>query len=328
MEENEMKSKKYYTLASVLFGSVIATHVQAADTISVVVKDTTSPYWQTVMAGACNAGKDLKATVNVTGPTSEADIAGQISILENAVSTGSKAVLLAPSSSDGLAAAVDEAGAKVPVFLIDSAANSEAYKSLLATDNKAAGVLAGKAMVEALKKKNGAAKGTVAIISYGPGINTLDERIAGFQEGLSGSPDIKVVTTRVGDFQTTTALNQANDVLSAFPKLDGIYADAIFTGIGSAQAISEANRAGNPVLISFDSSDTLEKNIRDGVAQALIVQAPYKMGYDGVANALKSLKGEDVPKVIDTGVLVITPENVDSKEAQALLHPDFSCLKN
>ncbi|MFC3073535.1 ABC transporter substrate-binding protein [Shinella pollutisoli] len=321
-----MKAYKYYALASVVVGAfgMASAH---AETISVVVKDTTSPYWQTVMAGACNAGKELNATVNVTGPTSEADIAGQISILENAVSTGSQAILLAPSSSDGLGAAVDEAGAKVPVFLIDSAANSTAFKSLIATDNKAGGVLAGKALAEAIKKKNGAAKGTVAIISYGPGINTLDERIAGFKEGLAETPEIEIVTTRVGDFQTTTALNQANDVLSAFPQLDGIYADALFTGIGSAQAISEAGRKGNPVLVTFDSSDTLEQNLRDGVVQALVVQNPYKMGYDGIANALKSLKGEDVPARIDTGVTVITSDNVDSAEAKSLLHPDFSCLQ-
>ncbi|MFB2553720.1 ABC transporter substrate-binding protein [Ensifer soli] len=321
-----MKAYTYLALASVALGCLGATQTQA-ETISVVVKDTTSPYWQTVMAGACNAGKELNATVNVTGPTTEADIAGQISILENAVSTGSQAIVLAPSSSEGLGAAVDEAGAKVPVFLIDSSANSTAFKSIIATDNKAGGVLAGKAMVDAITKKNGSAKGKVAIISYGPGINTLDERIAGFKEGLSASPEIEVVTTRVGDFQTTTALNQANDVLSAFPELDGIYADALFTGIGSAQAISEAGRKGNPVLVTFDSSDTLEQNLRDGIAQALVVQNPYKMGYDGIANALKSLKGEEVAAKVDTGVTVITPENVDSEDAKALLHPDFSCLQ-
>ncbi|MES0110143.1 ABC transporter substrate-binding protein [Mesorhizobium sp. M0013] len=296
-------------------------------TISVVVKDTTSPYWQTVMAGACVAGKDLGVTVNVTGPQSEADVNGQIGILENAVSTGSSAIVLAPTSFDALGPAVDEAAAKVPVFLIDSKAKSDAYTSILATDNKAGGVLAGKAMADALTKKNGAAKGSVGVISYGAGASTLDERIAGFTEGLAAYPDIKVVTKRVGDFQTTTALNDTNDVLTAFPKIDGLYGDALFTGLGAGQAISESNRKGNPVLVTFDSSDTLEQYIRDGVAQALVVQNPYKMGYGGVENAVKALNGDKLPKFIDTGVMVITPDNVGSPEAQALLHPDVSCLK-
>jgi ribose transport system substrate-binding protein len=317
-----------YAALAVSAAALAAGTAQAQQkTISVVVKDTTSPYWQTVMAGACVAGKDLGVTVNITGPQSEADVTGQIGILENAVSTGSNAVVLAPTSFDALGPAVDEAAGKVPVFLIDSKANSEAYTSILATDNKAGGALAGKAMAEALTKKNGSAKGTVGIISYGPGASTLDERIAGFTEGLAAYSDIKIVTKRIGDFQTTTALNDTNDVLTAFPDIDGLYGDALFTGLGAGQAIQESGKKGNPVLVTFDSSDTLEQYIRDGVAQALIVQNPYKMGYGGVENAVKALNGETLPKFIDTGVMVITPDNVDSPEAQSLLHPDVSCLE-
>jgi ribose transport system substrate-binding protein len=320
--------KLAYTAIAVSSLALLAGVAQAQQkTISVVVKDTTSPFWQTVMAGACVAGKDLGVTVNVTGPQSEADVTGQVGILENAVSTGSNAVVLAPTNFDALGPAVDEAAGKVPVFLIDSKANSEAYTSILATDNKAGGALAGKAMGEALTKKNGSPKGTVGIISYGPGASTLDERIAGFTEGLAAYPDIKVVTKRIGDFQTTTALNDTNDVLTAFPDIDGLYGDALFTGLGAGQAIQESGKKGNPVLVTFDSSDTLEQYIRDGVAQALVVQNPYKMGYGGVENAVKALGGETLPKFIDTGVLVITPDNVDSPEAQALLHPDVSCIK-
>lgn len=317
-----------YTALAVSSLALLAGVAQAQQkTISVVVKDTTSPFWQTVMAGACVAGKDLGVTVNITGPQSEADVTGQVGILENAVSTGSNAVVLAPTNFDALGPAVDEAATKVPVFLIDSKANSEAYTSILATDNKAGGMLAGKAMAEALTKKNGSAKGTVGIISYGPGASTLDERIAGFTDGLAAFPEIEVVTKRIGDFQTTTALNDTNDVLTAFPSIDGLYGDALFTGLGAGQAILESGRKGNPVLVTFDSSDTLEQYVRDGVAQALVVQNPYKMGYGGVENAVKALNGETLPKFIDTGVMVITPDNVDSPEAQALLHPDVSCIK-
>lgn len=305
-----------------------AAPAQDAPNIAVVVKDTTSPFWQTVMAGACEAGEALGVTVNVTGPTSEADIAGQIGILENAVSTGADAVVLAPTNFEGLGAAVTEAAGTMPVFLIDSKANSEAYTSLLATDNVAGGRLAAEAMVQALTAKNGGPTGTVAIVSFGPGVSTLDERIRGFEEGLAElAPEVEIVTTRVGDFQTTTALNDTNDVLTAFPDVDGIYADALFSGLGAAQAISESGRAGDPVLVSFDSSDTLEQAIRDGVAQALIVQNPYQMGYGGVENAVNALGGQDIPEFLDTGVAMITPDNVDSAESQALLKPDLSCLQ-
>jgi ribose transport system substrate-binding protein len=305
-----------------------AAAAQNAPTVAVVVKDTTSPFWQTVMAGACEAGEALGATVNVTGPTSEADIAGQVGILENAVATGADAVVLAPTNFEGLGAAVTEAAGSVPVFLIDSKANSDAYTSLLATDNIAGGRLGAQAMADALTAKNGSPTGTVAIVSFGPGVSTLDERIRGFTEGLAElAPEVEIVTTRVGDFQTTTALGDTNDVLTAFPDVDGIFADALFSGLGAAQAISESGRAGDPVLVSFDSSDTLEQAIRDGVAQALIVQNPYQMGYGGVENAIGSISGETIPEFLDTGVAAITPANVDSAESQALLKPDLSCLQ-
>ncbi len=312
----------FATLAAVSLSAGVA----SAETIAVVVKDTTSPFWQTVMAGACEAGRDLGITVNITGPQSEADIAGQISVVENAVSTGAEAIVLAPTSFDGLGPAVDEAAERVPVFLIDSKANSEAYTSLLATDNILGGRLGGQALGEAVMAMTGGAAGTVGIISYGPGVSTLDERIAGFKEGLADYPDLEIVTTRVGNFQTVTALNDTNDVLTAFPDITALFADALFTGLGGGQALSESGKAGQVVLVSFDSSDTLEQYVRDGVAQALVVQDPYRMGYGGVENALKAISGEDVPRFIDTGVLVITPENIDTDRAQALLHPDFSCL--
>ncbi|MEQ8966944.1 MAG: ABC transporter substrate-binding protein [Azospirillaceae bacterium] len=314
-------------MAAGLAGILMAGTAAAQETIAVVVKDTTSPFWQTVMAGACEAGRDLGVTVNVTGPQSEADIAAQISTVENAVSTGADALVLAPTSFDGLGPAVDEAAESMPVFLIDSKANSEAYTSLLATDNILGGRLGGEALGNAIEAKHGSASGTVGIISYGPGVSTLDERIQGFKEGLAAFPDLEIVTERVGDFQTTTALNDTSDVLTAFPDITGLFADALFTGLGAGQALSESGKAGETLLVSFDASDTLEQFIRDGVAQALIVQDPYRMGYGGVENALEALAGEDIPDFIDTGVMVITPDNVDTDEAQALLHPDLSCLQ-
>jgi ribose transport system substrate-binding protein len=308
--------------------SIFIAGAAAAQTIPVIVKDTTSPFWQTVMAGACEAGKALGAEVNLLGPQSESDVAGQVSILENAVSQNPDVIVLAPTSFDGLGPAVDEASQSVPIIAVDSKANSDGFKSLLATDNVLGGQLGAEALAKAIEKMFGEAKGDVAIISYGPGASTLDERIRGFNEGLAKYPDLKVVTTRVGDFQTTKALTDTTDVLTANPNLRGIFADALFTGLGAGQAIAEAGKTGQIALVTFDSSDQLEKYIRDGVAQALVVQDPYRMGYGGVEFGAKLAKDETIPEFVDTGVEVITPENVDSERAQELLHPDLSCISS
>ena len=107
-------------LASLVFGAP----AWAADpSIPVIVKDTTSNYWQIVLAGARKAGKDLHVNVPELGAQSESDINGQISILENAVSEKPPAIVIAPTQFKALGKSIDEATKKVKIIGIDSAAD-------------------------------------------------------------------------------------------------------------------------------------------------------------------------------------------------------------
>jgi ribose transport system substrate-binding protein len=110
----------------------------AADepTIPVIVKDTTSFFWQIVFAGARQAGKDLGVKVPELGAQDEADINGEITILENAVAQKPAAVVIAPTQFKALGQPIDEAAKKVPVIGIDSMADSKAFTSFLQTDNE------------------------------------------------------------------------------------------------------------------------------------------------------------------------------------------------
>lgn len=305
---------------------LVGTALARAQTIPLIVKDSTSPYWQTVLAGGCQAAKDLKLNVPRLGPTSEADISGQVSTLENAVSQNPAAIVIAPTSFDGLGPAVDEAASKVKVIGIDSMANSKKFTSFLTTDNVEGGRIAGRALAEAIKAKYGKAEGDVAIMSYIAGPASLRDRIAGFKEVLGKEfPGLKIVTTRVGDGQTTTNLNQTVDILGAMPDLKGIFADAVFSGLGAGQAISEAKANDRIMLVSFDSSDQLVQWLKDGVLEGLVVQDPYRMGYDGVKTALAASKGEKVEAAIDTGANLVTKANIDDAKIAKLLKPDLSC---
>ena len=108
-----------------------AAPVRAADpTIPVIVKDTTSFYWQIVLAGARQAGKDLHVKVPELGAQSESDINGQISILENAVASRPVAVVIAPTQFAALGKPIDQAAKSVPIIGIDSAADSKAFTSV------------------------------------------------------------------------------------------------------------------------------------------------------------------------------------------------------
>ncbi|MGQ3280187.1 MAG: substrate-binding domain-containing protein, partial [Shinella sp.] len=120
--------------------AVLATMAPAASfaqdvTIPIIVKDTTSFYWQIVLAGARAAGKDLGVNVPELGAQSESDINGQITILENAVAGGPAAVVISPTEFKALGKPVDEAAKSVPIIGIDSGADSKAFTSFLTTDN-------------------------------------------------------------------------------------------------------------------------------------------------------------------------------------------------
>src|SRR5579862_547151 len=85
-------------------------------TIPIIVKDTTSFYWQIVLAGARKAGQDLNVNVPELGAQSESDINGQISILENAVSGNPAAIVIAPTQFAALGKPIDEAAKKVKII--------------------------------------------------------------------------------------------------------------------------------------------------------------------------------------------------------------------
>ena len=313
-------SRRWLTLAALLAGG-IAWRPAAAQTIPVIVKDTTSQYWQIVLAGARKAGQELKIQVPELGAQSESDIAGQISALENAVSGKPAAIVIAPTQYAALGAPITAAAKEVKVIGIDSGADSKAFTSFLSTDNVKGGEEAGEALADAIKAKTGKDAGDVALITSLPGVGSLDQRADGFKRALARHPGLKLVASRIADGQPTTGLNIMTDLLTANPRLVGVFASNLSMIQGAAQALAEADRAKQVALVGFDSDKTLVDFLNQGVIQALVVQDPYRMGHDGVEIALKASKGESVPKEIDTGVTVITKANVDSPRSQELLNP-------
>src|ERR1700757_4022923 len=145
-------------------------------TIPIMVKDTTSNFWEIVFSGARKAGKDLNVNVPELGAQSESDINGQISILENAVSGNPAAIVIAPTQFAALGKPIDEAAKKVKVIGIDSAADSKAFTSFLTTDNVQGGRVAADGLAAAIAAKYGKPEGQVALITSIPGVGSLDQR--------------------------------------------------------------------------------------------------------------------------------------------------------
>lgn len=293
-----------------------------AQAIPIIVKDTTSFFWQIVLAGARKAGQDLGVEVTELGATSEADIAGQIGILENAVSGSPDAIVIAPTQFAGLGPAITQAAQSVKIVGIDSGADTDAFSSFLTTDNVQGGRVGADAMAQAIERLHGAVEGEVAIITSLPGVGSLDQRAMGFKEQLAAKyPGLKIVADRVADGQATTGLNIMTDLITANPNLRGVFASNLIMAQGAGQAVAENSAQDKIALIGFDSDERLVGLLNDGVISALIVQDPYRMGYGGIETALKVSKGEPVEKNIDTGVNMITKENMGSARSQELLSP-------
>jgi ribose transport system substrate-binding protein len=316
--------KKLLLATALAAASAFSAPSFAADkpTIPVIVKDTTSFYWQIVLAGARQAGKDLGVNVPELGAQSEADINGEISILENAVAEKPAAVVIAPTQFKALGKPVDEAAKKVPIVGIDSAADSKAFTSFLTTDNEAGGRIAADGLADAIAAKYGKPEGDVALITHLPGVGSLEARNKGFKEELAAKyPDLKLVADKVSDGQATTGLNIMTDLITANPNLRGVFADNLIQCQGAGQAIAENKKGDTIKLVCFDADDKLIGFLKDGTVAALLLQDPYRMGYDGVKTGLAISKGEKVPAFVDTGANLITKANMNGAKESSLLFP-------
>jgi ribose transport system substrate-binding protein len=317
--------KKLALATAVAMAAALAAPTYAAaqqPMIPVIVKDTTSPYWQIVFAGARQAAKDLGVKVPELGAQNEADINGEITILENAVSQKPAAVVIAPTQFKALGQPIDEAAKKAPIIGIDSAADSKSFTSFLTTDNEVGGRKAADGMAAAIKAKYGKDEGEVALITHLPGVGSLQARDKGYKEELAEKyPGLKLVAEKVSDGQATTGLNIMTDLITAFPNLRGVFADNLIQCQGASQAVAE-NKKGDAIkLVCFDADDKLIGYLKDGTIAALLLQDPYRMGYDGVKTALAVSKGEKVPANVDTGANLVTKANMDQPKEHALLYP-------
>jgi ribose transport system substrate-binding protein len=299
---------------------------QTKPTIPIIVKDTTSFYWQTVLAGARKAGQDLGVNVPELGAQSESDINGQISILANAVSSNPAAVVIAPTQFAALAKPIEEAAKKIKIIGIDSAADTKAFTSVLTTDNVQAGRIAADILAERIQKTYADAEGDVAlIITSLPGVASLDQRAKGFKEQLAAKYGaLSIVAEKVADGQASTGRNIMTEIIAANPELRGVFASNPVMARGAGQALveSKTNKTGDKInLVGFDWDDKVIKFLQDGTIAGLIVQDPFRMGYEGVRAALSASKGEQVPAQIDIAAGLITKGNMNSARSQELLKP-------
>ena len=312
---------KKYLIAALASAAAFWAMPANAGEIAVIVKTVNSTFWQNVQKGAdaAVAKTEDKHTLTFQGPASESAIADEVNMVENAVNRKVDGIVLAPSDPDALLPAVKKAWeAHIPVVLIDSqlAEGSEQYyQSFLATDNKKAGELAAQAMIDQVGKD-----GKIAVMSYVAGAGSEVGRVGGFVDYIKANSNLEIVGPFYSQSQMAAALNQTTDVLAANADLKGIFGANEPTAIGMGRAIVQASKAGQIVAIGFDGNEDLQNFVKDGTLSAIAVQGSYQMGEKGVETLLQILDKQQVEKFVDTGVVMVTKDNIDKPEAQNVLY--------
>ncbi len=284
--------------------------------VAVIPKGVSNFFWQSVHAGAEAAGKETGARIDWKGPANETDSSSQVNVVEDAITRRVDGILLAPSHGVSLVPIVERARREgIPVVIFDSGISTENYLSFVATDNLKGGVMAAERMAEKL-----GGKGKIGVLGLKAGSVSTDERERGFQETIKQKyPGIQIVGFQYGEADRAKALDRATDILTATPDLNGFFASNEPSTVGVAQAIKQKNLSGKVVVIGFDSSPNLLDDLRTGVIDSLILQNPYAMGYEGVRALMAKLNGKEPQRRIDTGVKLVTKENLETPELQKLL---------
>ncbi|WP_374717192.1 sugar ABC transporter substrate-binding protein [Geobacillus thermodenitrificans] len=271
--------------------------------VAVVLKTLSSPYWKYVEAGAKAAGKELGVDVTVVGPNAESEVMQQINMIEDQLNQSPGALVVSPSQPDTVVPVLETA--TVPVLLIDTDAKLKNKTSFIGTENYEAGYEGGKLLSSLLQKGD-----KVAIISGALGNTATDERVKGAKAALEEAGMV-IVAEQPADSDKTKAMSVMENILQKNNDVKGVFAANDDMALGVLRAVEAKGL--DVKVIGTDGTLEAVESILDGKLAGTIAQNPYKMGYEGVKNALAAINGEKVDKRINSGVGVITKDNAQEK---------------
>ena len=287
-------------------------------TVAVIPKATADIFWQSVHAGAVKSGWANKVEIVWDGPASETDIAGEMKIVETMINRQVDALALAPSDSTAFKIVVDRAAqAHIPVIVYDSGLDSVYYTTVVATNNRAGGALGADRLGTIL-----GGKGKIVMVKTTPGGASTTAREDGFREELKAKfPGIQILDERFGMASIAQSLTVAENMLTAHPDLNGIFASNESGTEGASQAAKA--RGGHIKIVGFDSSPMLLEQLRAGVIDSLVVQDPFHMGETAVDEAIKAIKGMKTPKEMLLPPRLVNAGNLNNPEIQTQLKPNL-----
>lgn len=277
-------------------------------------------YCDQVYEGSLDAAKELgNVEIVRVGPT-EINTDEQIKYFDTAVASGADGIFVSTLEPDSWMDPVNDAMSKgVPIVCYDCDTPDSDRLVYYGTSNYNAGYEAGLAMIEAT-----GGKATVAIITGSITAQNNIERMAGFTDALAKESGMEIVTTEASDNDLTKATEKAQTILTTYPEVNAIFGTTGSDGQGAAIVAKERNLTADDItIIGFDDDEDLLNLIREGYVYGTIVQNTHAMGYDSVMHLYKVVTGEYADKkatdgsdIVDTGVVVVTKDNVETYKSE------------
>lgn len=296
--------------------------------LAVIPKGTTHEFWKSIQAGAIKAQRELEAqgvAVRITwkGPIREDDREQQIQVVEGFLSQGVSGIVLAPLDASALVRPVQEAKrAGIPTVVIDSALASDDAVSFVATDNEKGGALAADRLGELLQ-----GKGRVLVLRYQEGSASTEAREKGFLDRMKSQyPGVQIVSAdQFAGPTRDTAKRASENLLNRFgSQIEGVFTPNESSTAGMLLALQDVGKAGQVRFVGFDSSEAFVTAMRNKQLDGVVLQNPLEMGYQGVKAMVAHLQGQSIQPRVDTGVVIVTPDNLDTDASKALLNPPLA----
>ena len=285
------------------------------------VVDGTNDFWKALILGAKMAAKEYNADIEIKAPAEENDVEGQNQLLKESIKEKPDAILFSPSSfteSDELLKEAKEK--KIKISFIDSYVDEPLQDLTVATDNLEAGELLGKFAASLLEPED-----QIAIVSHVKGVSTAVEREEGFRKGLGDLAD-NIVEVVYCNSRYELSRQLTIELMEKYPDLKMIAGMNEYSSVGAARAVKASGAKDRVVVVGVDSSQEAVQLMENGVFKGLVVQKAFKMGYLGVKETVRMLRGKSYQKDVNSGCQLVTPENMYSSEIEKLLFP-FNTLK-
>lgn len=286
--------------------------------VGVVPKGANHIFWQTVHAGAIKAGRESGFEIEWNAPTLEVDSSRQIEIVDSMINRKVDGIVLAPVDRKALVGVVERATKQgIPVSIFDSNIDTKVQVSYVATDNEEGGRVAARHLADLIGRR-----GKVAVISFMPGSASTEQRAHGFQDEIrSKYPDINIVGLQYGMADRAKAMAVTENILTAHPDLAGLFADNESSSSGAVQALK--SRKSKVKMVAFDHAENLVEDLKAGHINALVVQNPFKMGYEATHAIALKLEGKTPAAHIDSGLALVKKEDLEKPEIRELIAFDL-----